>query len=66
MVENNVVDVRLIFTEDAPKVYSGKINAERPLEVQLEERFITIQIYGIWKHIATQRISEIWVAKKQG
>ncbi|BCC56170.1 hypothetical protein BCJMU07_p104 (plasmid) [Bacillus cereus] len=63
--DKNIVEVGLVFNDDAPKIHRGYIKSDRPLEVQLEERFISIQIYGLWKHISTRRIIEIWEAKTQ-
>ncbi|OQR53567.1 hypothetical protein [Bacillus sp. CDB3] len=63
--EKNTVEVGIVFNDDDPKIHRGYIQLDRPLEVQLKEQFISIQIYGIWKHISTRRINEIWKAKTQ-
>ncbi|WP_242303341.1 hypothetical protein [Bacillus cereus group sp. BfR-BA-01495] len=64
-VDKNIVEVGVVFNDDAPKIHRGYIKSDIPLEVQLEERFIQIQVYGMWKHISTRRINEIWEAKTQ-
>ncbi|PGB02614.1 hypothetical protein [Bacillus toyonensis] len=57
------LEVRVVFKAEIKKIYSGKIKNIIPLDVQLKDSFISIQIYGIWKHISTETISSMWVAK---
>ncbi|WP_144519443.1 hypothetical protein [Bacillus thuringiensis] len=57
------LEIRVVFKADMKKIYSGKIKNIIPLDVQLKDSFISIQIYGIWKHISTETISSIWAAK---
>lgn len=63
--EKDTVEVGFVFTDDAPKIHRGYIKNDKPLDMQLEERFMPIQIHGMWKHISTRRINEIWEAKTQ-
>jgi hypothetical protein len=62
--DKDTVEVGFVFNDDGDKKHRGYIKNEKPLEVQLEERFIPIQIHGMWKHISTRRINEIWESKK--
>ncbi|CDN39424.1 hypothetical protein [Bacillus thuringiensis] len=57
------LEVRVVFKAEMKKVYAGKIKNIIPLDVQLKDSFISIQIYGIWKHISTETISSMWMAK---
>ncbi|PEP91514.1 hypothetical protein [Bacillus toyonensis] len=59
----DTLEVRVVFKAEMKKVYNGKIKNIIPLDVQLRDSFIAIQIYGIWKHISTETINSIWVAK---
>ena len=57
------LEVRVVFKAEMKKIYHGKIKNIIPLDVQLKDSFISIQIYGIWKHISTETISAVWTAK---
>ncbi|MCQ6288985.1 MULTISPECIES: hypothetical protein [Bacillus cereus group] len=57
------LEVRVVFKAEMKKIYNGKIKNIIPLDVQLKDSFISIQIYGIWKHISTETISAMWMAK---
>ncbi|MEC2553973.1 hypothetical protein P9W85_21725 [Bacillus tropicus] len=59
----STLEVRVVFKAEMKKVYDGKIKNIIPLDVQLKDSFISIQIYGIWKHISTETISSMWMAK---
>ncbi|MGG5741437.1 hypothetical protein CN445_29590 [Bacillus cereus] len=61
--DENTIEVGFVFNDDAPKIHRGYIKNDKSLEMQLEEPFIPIQIHGVWKHISTRRINEIWEAK---
>ncbi|EEM44497.1 hypothetical protein bthur0005_57610 [Bacillus thuringiensis serovar pakistani str. T13001] len=52
-----------MFKAEMKKIYNGKIKNIIPLDIQLKDSFISIQIYGIWKHISTETISAMWMAK---
>ncbi|MFA2595265.1 hypothetical protein ABR772_25755 [Bacillus cereus] len=62
--EQGTIEVGLKFN-DSPKIEIGYIKSNKPLDIQLEERFIPIKLHGMWKHISTRRINEIWEAKTQ-
>ncbi|MBG0969273.1 hypothetical protein [Bacillus sp. SRB3LM] len=59
----DTLEVRIVFKTEIKKIYNGKIKSIIPLDVQLKESFISIQIYGIWKHISTETISAMWMVK---
>jgi len=61
--DKGTVEVGFVFTEEPNKKHRGFIKDNKPLEMQLEERFMPIQIHGMWKHISTRRINEIWESK---
>lgn len=63
--DKDTVEVGFIFTEDAPKIHRGYVKDDKPLDIQLEERFIPIKIHGMWKHVSTRRINEIWETNKR-
>lgn len=62
--DKNTIEVGFVFTEEPSKKHVGYIKDNKPLEMQLEERFMPIKIHGMWKHISTRRINEIWESKK--
>ncbi|PEL24305.1 hypothetical protein [Bacillus toyonensis] len=63
--DKDTVEVGFVFMDDAPKIHRGYIKNGKPLDIQLEERFIPIQIHGMWKHVSTRRINEIWETNKR-
>ncbi|PAW37876.1 hypothetical protein CKQ70_30520 [Bacillus toyonensis] len=62
--DKDTIEVGFVFDDEPNKKHRGFIKDNKPLEVQLEERFMPIQIHGMWKHISTRRINEIWESKK--